>query len=85
MNSVLQSFGVPSKATEMTDKEKQEELRMYDEKVHRATEQMYKSMAEDLKKLEIPFFVISETDFEGTKEEFTDIRKKVVELLDDLT
>ncbi|KAK6539944.1 hypothetical protein TWF694_008778 [Orbilia ellipsospora] len=85
MNSVLQSFGIASKSTELTAKEKEEELKTYDEKVHRATEQMYKSMAEDLKKLDIPFFVISEAEFDGTKEEFTDIRKKVVELLDDLT
>ncbi|EPS43234.1 hypothetical protein H072_2736 [Dactylellina haptotyla CBS 200.50] len=85
MDSVLQSFGIASKSSELTEEEKAQELSNYDTKVHRASEQMYKSMAEDFKKLDIPFFVISEEEYPGTKEEFTAVRKKVIELLDDLT
>ncbi|KAF3929609.1 hypothetical protein ABW19_dt0209637 [Dactylella cylindrospora] len=85
MASVLKTFGATSTASETTPEQQQSELKTYDEKVYRASQQMYKSMAEDLKVLQIPFFVITEEEFPGDKQAFADIRKKVVELLDDLT
>lgn len=46
---------------------------------------MRKEMNERLQQMEIPFFVVSEAEFKGNKEDFLKIREKVVELLDDLT
>ncbi|KAJ6256017.1 hypothetical protein Dda_9108 [Drechslerella dactyloides] len=85
MDSVLKSFGVSSTSTEATAEEKRKELAAYDDKVHRASQQMYDSMAADLKKLDIPFFVLSDADFPGDSAELPGLKKRVVELLDDLT
>ncbi|KAF3926939.1 hypothetical protein ABW20_dc0106853 [Dactylellina cionopaga] len=85
MDSVMKSFGIASVSADLTPEEKLQELKTYDEKVYRASEQMYKSMAEDLKKLGIPFFVLSEEEFTGDKATFKEARRKVVELLDDLS
>ncbi|EGX46637.1 hypothetical protein AOL_s00097g541 [Orbilia oligospora ATCC 24927] len=68
-----------------TPETKLQELQTYDEKVYRASVQMYGSMAEDLKSLGIPFFVITEEEFPGDKDSFLEARKKVIELIDDLT
>ncbi|KAF3104050.1 hypothetical protein TWF569_004453 [Orbilia oligospora] len=85
MDSVLKSFGVSTSSAELTPEAKLQELQTYDEKVYRASVQMYASMAEDLKSLGIPFFVITEEEFPGDKDSFLEARKKVVELIDDLT
>ncbi|KAK6332093.1 hypothetical protein TWF718_002627 [Orbilia javanica] len=85
MDSVLKSFGVASSSTELTPEAKVQELQTYDEKVYRASVQMYASMSEDFKSLGIPFFVITEEEFPGDKDAFLEVRKKVVELIDDLT
>ncbi|KAK6506019.1 hypothetical protein TWF506_010945 [Arthrobotrys conoides] len=85
MDSVLKSFGVSTSSAELTPEAKIQELQTYDDKVYRASVQMYASMAEDLKSLGIPFFVITEEEFSGDKDSFLEARKKVVELIDDLT
>ncbi|KAF3307744.1 hypothetical protein TWF173_002396 [Orbilia oligospora] len=85
MDSVLKSFGVSTSSAELTPEAKLQELQTYDEKVYRASVQMYGSMAEDLKSLGIPFFVITEEEFPGDKDSFLEARKKVIELIDDLT
>ncbi|KAK6497460.1 hypothetical protein TWF481_011868 [Arthrobotrys musiformis] len=85
MDSVLKTFGVSSSAPELTPEEKLQELKTYDEKVHRASESMYASMADDFKSLGIPFFVVTIDEFQGEKDSFAEIRRKVVELIDDLT
>ncbi|KAK6353112.1 hypothetical protein TWF696_005102 [Orbilia brochopaga] len=85
MNSVLKSFGVSSTSAEPTAEEKRKELATYDAKVHRASQQMYDAMAIDLKKLEIPFFILPDDDFPGDKAELPNLKKRVIELLDDLT
>ncbi|RVD87481.1 uncharacterized protein DFL_001715 [Arthrobotrys flagrans] len=84
MDSVLKSFGVSTSSAELTPEAKLQELQTYDEKVYRASVQMYASMAEDLKSLGIPFFVITENEFPGDKDAFLEVRRKVVELIDDL-
>ncbi|KAK6524948.1 hypothetical protein TWF281_011838 [Arthrobotrys megalospora] len=85
MDSVLKTFGVSTASTELTPEAKRRELQTYDEKVYRASVQMYTSMSEDFKSLGIPFFVITEEEFPGDKDTFLEVRKKVVELIDDLT
>ncbi|KAF3928673.1 hypothetical protein ABW21_db0201371 [Orbilia brochopaga] len=84
MNSVLKSFGVSSSSAEMSADDKHKELATYDEKVYRASQQMYDAMAADLKKLEIPFFILPDAEFPGDKDELPNLRKRVIELLDDL-
>ncbi|EWC47068.1 hypothetical protein DRE_03437 [Drechslerella stenobrocha 248] len=65
--------------------EKQQELTAYDEKVHRTSTQMYASMASDLQKLDIPFFILPDAEFPGDQTALPGLKQRVVELLDDLT
>ncbi|KAK6346343.1 hypothetical protein TWF730_010669 [Orbilia blumenaviensis] len=85
MDSLLKSFGVSATSLELTEEEKLQELQTYDEKVYRASVQMYSSMAQDFKSLGIPFFVITEEEFPGDRSTFVETRQKVIDLIDDLT
>lgn len=60
LDSVLGSLGGHVNASKVDELSEEQELKIYDRKVHKACKEMVAATMKELKKLEVPFFCIGE-------------------------